>query len=263
MTSPNPVITALRVEHDRLAELASSFTDADLAQPSGATRWDVSEVLSHLGSGANLTHSALHAALDNRPRPDSDWQHAVWGEWNAMTRRQRAEAFLKANHALTELLESLDTDTRVDLRVDTGFLPRPVDVTTFARLRLSEMALHSWDVRVAFDDHASLTPEATRQLLHGQPDLLGWISRPEQLDGTYAVIHVTTSAPQSHFTLRMEDRISVDLRSPREADGTLTLPAEAWLRLIAGRLRPHHTPEALTTAGVTDIRLLRRLFPGY
>ncbi|MFE9793768.1 hypothetical protein ACFYRL_18730 [Streptomyces goshikiensis] len=33
-----------------MAELASSFTDADPAQPSGATRWDVSEVLSHLAA---------------------------------------------------------------------------------------------------------------------------------------------------------------------------------------------------------------------
>jgi hypothetical protein len=61
-----------------------------------------------------------------------------------------------------------------------GLMPAPVDVATAGRLRLSELALHSWDVRVAFDEHAALGPEATNQLLHGSSDMLRWISKPER-----------------------------------------------------------------------------------
>ena len=37
------------------------------------------------------------------------------------------------------------------MRIDLGFLPEPVDVATAARFRLSEFALHQWDVEVALN----------------------------------------------------------------------------------------------------------------
>jgi hypothetical protein len=41
----------------------------------------------------------------------------------------------------------------------------------------------------------------------------------------------------------------------------LDLPAEAFVRLVYGRLDPDHTPDAVTATGV-DLDLLRRTFPG-
>ncbi|MGW3149537.1 maleylpyruvate isomerase N-terminal domain-containing protein [Streptomyces sp. NPDC001177] len=257
------MIAAFRTEHDTLAEVVSSFSEDDLARPSGATRWDVSEVLSHLGSGAEITHAALQATLDGKPIPGRDLLETIWDKWNAMTRRQRASRFLDANRTLTALYESLDAHTREIVRIDVGFLPAPVDLATAVRLRLSELALHSWDVRVAFDEHAALAPTATNQLLHGSPDLIGWLGKSERLDGKHEVIHVTTSGPASVFALRLDARISVDFDVADEPDGTLVLPAEAWLRLVAGRLAPRHTPSGIITTGAADIDLLRRVFPGY
>jgi hypothetical protein len=46
-------------------------------------------------------------------------------------------------------------------------------------------------------------------------------------------------------------------------DGTLTLPAEAWLRLKVGRLAPRHTPTGIVTTGAANLDLLRKVFPGY
>ncbi|MEV1001653.1 maleylpyruvate isomerase family mycothiol-dependent enzyme [Nonomuraea sp. NPDC050202] len=263
MTSPDAVITALRTGHDSLAATVSSFADDDLARRSGSAEWDVSEVLSHLGSGAEITRATLRAALDGEPGPGRDFMQPVWDRWNAMTRRQRADGFLRSSQALTELYESLDQDTRTSLRIDLGFLPEPVDVATAGRMRLSELTLHAWDVQVAFDEHATLAPDATRELLHGAPDLLGWAAKPEWLEGRRAVVHVTTTDPASDFALRLGERVSVDFDVPGTADGTLLLPAESWLRLVAGRLAPRHTPEGVATTGAADLDLLRRVFPGY
>jgi hypothetical protein len=44
-------------------------------------------------------------------------------------------------------------------------------------------------------------------------------------------------------------------------DGQLTIPAEAFIRLLAGRLDPDHTP-AVTATGV-GLDRLRRMFPGF
>jgi uncharacterized protein (TIGR03083 family) len=263
MSDTDPNISALRTGHDDLAALVSRLSDADLSRPSGASEWDISQVLSHLGSGAEINHATLRAALDGEPNPGRDFNLTVWARWDAMSRRERADGFLQSNPALVELYESMDADTRAKLRIDLGFLPAPVDVATASRMRLSEFALHSWDVRVGFDEHAAVAPEATGPLLAGSGDLLGWTSKPEQLDGARAVIRVTTTEPASVFALRLGDQITVDSDVPDQPDGTLSLPAEAWLRLVAGRLSPRHTPDGVSTTGAADLDLLRRVFPGY
>ncbi|WP_327588346.1 maleylpyruvate isomerase N-terminal domain-containing protein [Nonomuraea sp. NBC_00507] len=261
MSSPDPVIAAVRSEHDRLAALVRTFDEAALARPSGAAEWDISQVLSHLGSGAEITRATVLAALGDGPRPGRDEMESIWQTWNGMTRRQRADGFLRADEALAALYESLDASARENLRIDMGFLPAPADLATAVRLRLSELALHSWDVRAGFDERATLTAGTAEQLLHGEPDLIGWIGKPS--GDAHAVVVVTTTEPASVFALRLQDRISVDFDVPDAPDGTLTLPAEAWLRLVAGRLGPSHTPEGVVATGAADLDLLRKVFPGY
>jgi hypothetical protein len=180
-----------------------------------------------------------------------------------MAPRERAEGFLTGNESLTELYESLDAATRESLRIDMGFLPAPAEVATAAGLRLNELALHSWDVRVAFDDAATLEPQAVAALLPGPSLLIGWISKPEQLAGRSAVLRITTTAPASSHTLRLADQVSIDSEPVEEPDGTIDLPAEAWLRLVSGRLAPRLTPADIVTSGAADLDLLRKVFPGF
>lgn len=263
MTDADIIIAALRTGHDSLAEFAAGLSDDDLAGPSGAAEWDVSGVLSHLGSGAEIVLTVLDAALAGQPNPGGDFNQSVWDRWNAMTRRERADGFLRTNETLTARYESLDTRTREDLRIGFGFLPAPVEVATVARMRLNELALHSWDVRVGFDAHATVAPEATAVLLDAAPEMLAWSSRPEVLNGDEAVLRVTTTEPASVFALHLATPVSVELTAPESPDGEMTLPAESWLRLIAGRLAPQHTPAGVTTSGAVDLDKLRQLFPGY
>ena len=41
------------------------------------------------------------------------------------------------------------------------------------------------------------------------------------------------------------------------------MPAEAFIRLIAGRLAPEHTPHGVTVDGAISLDDLRKVFPGY
>ena len=263
MGNADTVITALRAGYDGLAERVSGFSDDDLAGPSGAAEWDISQVLSHLGSGAEIMRAAFQAALDGEPNPGPGFNQAVWDKWNAMSGREHADGFLEANQALLALLESLDARTRDTLRLDLGFLPAPADVATAARLRLSEFTMHSWDIQAGSGELATLPADATAALLHGEPSLIAWIGKADPLNGRHAVIAVTTTEPVSVFALRLQAPIGVDFDVPEQPDGTLTLPAEAWLRLAAGRLAPRHTPASVVTTGAADLDLLRQVFPGY
>lgn len=256
-------IAALRAGHDHLANVVSKFSDDDLARASGSSEWDIAQVLSHLGSGAEIHRATVQAALDGKPNPGSDFNKSVWARWDAMSRREQADGFLASNPAAIELYESLDAATRATLRVDVGFMPAPVDVATSGRLRLSEQALHSWDVRVGVDESATLTPEALGPLREGTGDLLGWIGKAHMLGGRHGTIKVTTTDPSSVFALHLGEPISLSADVPDKVGGTLDLPTEAWLRLVAGRLSPRHTPAAVTATGLADLDLLRAAFPGY
>jgi uncharacterized protein (TIGR03083 family) len=261
MSDAVAVIASLRSGHDTLAGLVSGLSDEDLARPTGAAEWDVSQVLSHLGSGAEISQATLRAALDGEPNPGLDFARSVWARWDAAGRRERAEGFLRENAALVALYESLAP--REDLRIDMGFLPAPVDLATAGRFRLNEFALHSWDVRVGFDPGATLAGDAITLIAPVVRQLAGRLGKPEMRSGRPAAIAVTTTGPDSAFTLRLGETISVVDDVPAQPDGTLSLPAEAWVRLVTGRLGPAYTPAGVTATGAADLDVLRAVFPGY
>jgi hypothetical protein len=127
-------------------------------------------------------------------------------------------------------------------------------------MRLNELTLHAWDVAVTFDDEASLLLDAVEILLH-DTSLLGWIAKPER--GSRATLRVETHEPAEVLTLALGDKVSVEFDEPTDPDGTLVLPAEAWLRLVSGRLAPAYTPADVRAEGAADLDQLRQVFPGY
>lgn len=158
-------IAALRSGHDALAAFVGKLGPDDLTRPSGASDWQVSQVLSHLGSGAEINLAALRAAQAGEPAPGGEFNQSVWARWDAMPPAEHASGFLEANERLVRAYEELDPAARADLRIDLGFLPEPVDVAGAAGLRLSEFALHRWDVEVGFDPSATVAADAVPLLL--------------------------------------------------------------------------------------------------
>jgi uncharacterized protein (TIGR03083 family) len=256
-------IKALRSGHDDLAALVRGFTADDLARTSGASKWDISQVLSHLGSGAEISLAALDGALDGTGNPGGEFNQGVWARWDAMSREERAESFLTANEALVSRYEGLDEHTKESLRVDLGFLPAPVDLAAAGGLRLNEFAHHTWDVKVTFDPAATLAPEATILLFEQVALLIGFLGKAGELGGRAVTIAVHTTAPERSFGLAVGETVSL-VENPSSPDAVLTAPAEWWMRLVAGRHAPEHTPAAVTLSGDSiTVDDLRRVFPGF
>jgi uncharacterized protein (TIGR03083 family) len=181
--SADQAIAALRSGHDDLSALVRGFGPDDLTKPSAASEWDVSQVLSHLGSGAEIGLASLEASLAGGETPGDDFNKSVWARWDAMTPAERSDAFGPSNQRLVERYEALDPAQRAELRVKLGFMPEPVDVATAAGFRLNEFALHAWDVKVAFDPTATVAAEAIPVILDPMAFFLGWVSRPETVAG--------------------------------------------------------------------------------
>jgi uncharacterized protein (TIGR03083 family) len=262
LSNADIVIAALRTGYDRLANLVTDFDDEALAGPSAATEWDIAQVLSHLGSGAEIMTNTLQLALDDKPPADGDFNQNVWARWNASSRQDQAAGFLIWNEKLITLFESLDSDQRDNLRINLGYLPAPVDVATVGRMRLNELTYHSWDVRSASDPAATLDADAVPlmlQMVETTADL-SWITKPAALNGQQAQLTVTTTDPAADFTLRLSDPVGLDPTVADAPDGTLTLPAETWLRLTAGRLKPTDT---VTLTGPITLATIQNVFAGY
>ncbi|MGW4058139.1 maleylpyruvate isomerase family mycothiol-dependent enzyme [Amycolatopsis sp. NPDC004747] len=249
-------ITALRSEHDTLAALVRGFTDEQLAAPSGAAEWTVAQVLSHLGSGAEIGRAPIATATGETVAAEDN--RTIWARWDGSAPRAQAEGFLEHNGRWLETVEALTPEQRSSLTVDLGFLPEPVPLVTALGMRLSEVANHSWDVRVAFDSGAGVdagSAEVLVDLLTGPVGfMLNFLAKPAELAHP-----VSVAVPGAGLVIDDTATVVDHLEAP---SATFTGPAEAFVRLLSGRLKAPYDKD-VTVEGEVTLDDLRRVFPGF
>ena len=164
-------LAALRTSTDHLRTLVTGLDPDALRRPAYPTGWTVADVLSHLGSSAEIFRAGFDAAVAGGT--DDPDREAIWAAWNAKSPDRKAADALVADTALIDAFEALPDADRA------GF-------------------------------HTTLGPL--------ELDFEGLATRPD-----------------------------------------LVLPAEAFVRLVYGRLDPDHTPHVSDEAVVAR---LRAVFPG-
>lgn len=255
------IIAALRNSHERLALLTGAMSSEQLTGRSYCRDWTVAQVLSHLGSGAEIALRALDAALAGTTA-DSDANPAIWDAWNAKTPQQQAADCLPADDAHIKRFEGLSGAELDGISLD--LYGMHLDAAGLARMRLSEHAVHTWDVAVALDPAAEVAPDAAELLLPQLPMLAGWTGKP---DGGPFRLRLRGTGPGVDFLLEVAD--TVTLRpwpgsgpAGATADGQVQLPTEALLRLVYGRLDPGHTPTVQVSGEPGLLDRARAVFPG-
>ncbi|EOD65653.1 maleylpyruvate isomerase family mycothiol-dependent enzyme [Amycolatopsis vancoresmycina] len=249
-------VAALRAEHDVLADLARTLTDDQLAATSGAAEWTVAQVLSHLGSGAEIGRAPIAEAAGETVAEED--HRTIWDRWDASEPRAQAEGFLEHNSRWLDTVEAFTPEQRSSLTVELGFLPEPVPLLTALGMRLSEVANHSWDVRVALDPKAEVdagSAEVLVELLAGPMGfLLGFFGKPAELADP-----VSVAVPGAGLVI--DDAVTVvdHIEAP---SATFTGPAGAFIRLLSGRLKAPYDEGVGVEGGVT-LEELRRVFPGF
>ncbi len=255
MTDGRTAIASLRRSHERLRALVEPLDAEAVRGPSYDDDWTIAQVLSHLGSGAQIGRAVLDAAVAGRDAPGQEQFVTVWDTWNAKTPDAQATDVLPADQALVEAYEALDDAQLAGLRVALG--PMSLDAAGVVRLRLSEHAVHTWDVAVMLDPAATVDAAAVDLLIDGLGMIAGFAGKPTGP----ARIHITTTAPDREIALDLGDAVNLGPWDGESRPARLRLPAEAFLRLVYGRLDPAHTPP-LEADGV-DVDALRAAFPGF
>jgi uncharacterized protein (TIGR03083 family) len=249
----NP-LGALRTSVDHLHELVGNLDDGQLERQSYSSEWSIAQVLSHLGSGAVILRRRLQDIRAGTATPD-EFTPSVWDEWNAKTPRAQADDALVADEAVLEALEDVSEAERAELTFAMG--PLSLGFNEFAGLRLNEHAFHTWDIEVVLDDTARLPEDAAALVV----DNLGLIARfSGRPDGQERTVAIRTTNPERDFALRLSADGVALTAGERGQHPDLELPAEAFSRLVYGRLDADHTPAFGGDAALLDA--LRAVFPG-
>lgn len=255
VTDATPWVRSLRASHDRLAGIVAGLDGAGLRAQSYDTEWSVADVLSHLGSGAEIFSLYLEAGVTGGDPPGPEDFKPIWETWNARSPEDQAARSVAANEALVARAESLTPEQRADFQV-LMFGRMPMDLAGVLGMRLSEHALHTWDVAVVLDPSAKVAADAVDLLVDRLPALVGFMGKQAAAPVTVAV---TTTGPERAFTL---DTGGVALAPAGAGDtpaASLALPAESFLRLVYGRL---DDDAGLRASGVT-LPELKSVFPGF
>ena len=247
-------VAALHASVDHLRTIVQGLSPEQLRQPAYPTEWTVADVLSHIGSGGIIMRRGLEDTLAGR-EADGAFNQSVWDEWNAKSPDDQAAEALAADAALVAAVDETTEEQRSAFRHAMG--PMSLDFDAFVGVRLAEHVVHTWDIEVVSDPGATLSAEASPVVVDGVSVIAGLVARPPAAPSTVAV---RTVDPERSLSLVMTSD-SVQLTSaPPASDAELSLPAEAFVRLIYGRLDPEHTPTGVEGPTVEE---LRKVYPGF
>jgi uncharacterized protein (TIGR03083 family) len=263
-SDPRHWIATLRNSHTRLESVARPLSADQASNPSYCSDWNIGQVLSHLGSGAEISLLMLPGALGEGEPVSQDAFPPIWDRWNAKTPAQQVTDGLATDEQHVARLEQL-TDAEL-AKIALPFFGMELDAVGLVRLRLGEHAVHTWDVAVAADQAATVSPDAVDLLIDNVPNFLApRLGKPQDPPLT---LRIRTTEPERDYLLTAGDPVSMtDLTAEgAEQPGSdvheIRMPAEALVRLAYGRLDPGHTP-ASVEADPADLDRLRKVFPGF
>lgn len=183
----------------------------------------------------------------------------MWERWNAKTPAGQAADALVADRGFLDQIAALDEAAIRNWRLD--LFGGEQDLSGLLRFRLSEHALHTWDIAVMADPSATVSADATSLLIDTVDQLVPYVAKAN--GDTFGIV-VKTFDPERNLAV-VSSGDAVALRAEHELEGaptdTVSLAAEAFIRLLYGRLDPAHTPEVSAAQGTLDV--LRRTFPGF
>ena len=248
------VLSALAASHERLAAAAAGLEPGGEERQSYDSEWTIAAVVSHLGSGAELFGGMLEAGVTGEPGPGRETFPAVWDRWNAKSPSDQTRDGVDQDGALVDYLRSLSPDQVAHWSQEV--FGRDYDLAEFLLLRQGESAVHTWDVIVVDGPSATVSADAVALLV----DSLGMVVTRSGTLPASTRVRVSTTDPDRDLLLtagsdKAELRPAADGADPGQSDGdssataTLRLPAEAFLRLVYGRLNPDHTPDGITAEG--------------
>lgn len=236
----------MHTESKRLEAFLKTLSPEEWQRPSRCEHWQVADVVAHL---IEDTHAErLARGLQGDPTP-SGFVPSATGSRDDL-REQVMQRPLNLRRQLGgDLLAAFCAE---NAHVDTmlaGLKPEewdtlyyhpvgPEPIRTIIDVRLTEFAMHGWDIRASFDPHASLSEEAFPSLLQTVPRAVRRAFRPDA-ERTRAVRYrfaMTEPVTATMDIVHSADGASVTSDHHAEADVIFHCETSTALFVLFGRL---------------------------
>jgi uncharacterized protein (TIGR03083 family) len=249
------ILAALHRSHVRFVQLLAPLSDDEVTDPSYADGWDIAQVASHLGSGAEIFGLFLDAGRRDTQAPGGEQFSLIWARWNAKPAVEQIRDAVRADARFLHAVDALPDPDRSRWQLD--MFGSRQNLAALLRMRLGEHALHTWDIAVALDPCATVHDAAL--VLDSLPRITEHAGKPT---GDTLTVSIETDLPARRFRIDLRaDAIRLTPADPSTAPAQLRVPAEALVRLVYGRLDADHTPATVRSDNV-ELDTLRRAFPG-
>ena len=259
MESTEHRLELVQQEGERLGQYLSGLASSAWTRPSACDRWEVRDVVAHLASGADFYHSSISRGLrgDSSPPPglpppgvagaaasaDRIAQMAVSLREN--TGDQLLSTFKERNERLNQLLTGiLGNDWNKLCYHPAAAFP----VWVFVNLRLTELAMHAWDIRSGLEPGAHLPAGSLQTFMDLIPGFATrWGFRPSsRLPQPIRYRFDVTGAELANNEIVVEgDSCHMEPAGAAAANVTFGCDAKTLALIIYGRLRP----DAATATG--------------
>jgi len=251
MDSPEERVSISIAESGRLQEYLSSLPPEAWSKPSACDRWEVRDVVAHLGGVAEAYIQRIHESLridlstyeeQSAPGPVSADVFADQNAERAVSRRKDMgdkvfSDFVNLNDALNHLMSTLGSQDwdRPHYYSSLGTIPmryRP-------DLWISELAVHGWDIRSRLEPEAHFSDESLPVLMDViVAQLTVFFFKPRaDLPAPMRFRWVLTGPGARNSDIVVErDRLVMSDAGPAQADVTFQCDLETFLLIAWGRL---------------------------
>lgn len=247
---------SVRRSHDRLSALLADLSEAEITRPSYAREWTVAQVASHLGSQAQIFDLFLAAGLSDDPAPGGEVFGPIWDHWDALPPQQQVDDSIATNEAFLSHVEGMTEEAA--RRFGLSMFGSDLDLRALLALRLAEHAVHTWDVAVALDPAATLSPDAVDLLVDSLPERVERAGTPRTDVGPLVV---ETTRPDHRWRLVTHPAVAL---TPVEGEGAgddpVRFTGEQLLLLVTGRLDAERAPADVVGARLAS---LQTVFQGF
>ncbi len=262
MAEQGPALTQLAESVEHLRALLETADDATLDSPSACAEWSVAQVAAHVGAGAEIAMAGLTNGVAGSAEPVArEDMQAIWDIYDALDGRAVVQRAIGADRLLVDAFERLTDSQLAEVRVP--FFTGPLPVEAFAAFRLSEHAVHTWDIEIARQPEAELAPSVAATILDSVVmALFGRLAVP--LKGAASTLAVRLVDSGRELTMRLGEPVGLAPRSVDDvSDGAMTTTTAAFVRLIYGRSGPGLASSSMELTGPITMEAVRSVFPGF
>jgi uncharacterized protein (TIGR03083 family) len=211
------------------ARLLASVQEADWSHETGCKDWDLRTLEGHLvGEAVWFAHLVLEVGRGEQPLPAETWDRLA-----ALPADEMSERLATAARDLPAHVRMLTPD-ELESTADLGWRKEPLYRALL--VGVMEAVYHNWDARVSVDPDATIPAPWAQHLAENLDDVIPALAHRKALAGSAGVYAFRIGDGVGTRTITVgQQGVAVRREEARSSDVVLTVNADAFVRLVAGR----------------------------